>query len=161
LSDRDKIRLDDLDLHILDALLTDARATFKELAKNVNSNQKMVARRIEKLVKLGVIKSFTIDVDWAKLGLNCIAYMGTRTAPDISMIQKLYRFIEKEPRIVRADATIGVNEYVLLTIDRNVESLRENVATPLEALTSGISTSIITKNLKRLDYKSIIKLLKE
>jgi len=160
LSDRDKIELDYLDLRILDALLTDARATFKELAKNVDSNQKMVARRIEKLVKLGIIKSFTIEVDWAKLGLNCIAYMGTRTAPDVSTIQKLYRFIEKEPRIIRADATVGVNEYILLAIDRNVETLRENVATPLEPLTSGISTSIVTKNLK-LDYKSIIKLLKE
>ena len=153
--------LDDLDFSILQVLLRNSRVTFRELATNVKSDEKTVARRVERLVKLGVIKSFTIDADWAKLGLNNMAYISTRTAVDLAIREKLFAFFQKEPRILKVDATVGAYEYVLLAVDRDVSSLRENVAEPLEPLTAGLSTSLISKIVKLPNYESMIRLIKE
>ena len=62
-----------LDLAILGHLLSDGRIAFKELAKATGSDQRTVASRFQRLLKAGVIKSTTIEVDWSKVGLTATA----------------------------------------------------------------------------------------
>jgi hypothetical protein len=102
-----------------------------------------------------------VDIDYSKFGLNTFAYIGTRTTVDPTVREQLFNFFRTQPRILRAEATIGSYEYVFLAIDKDLPSLRENVNTPLEPLTAGLSTSIVSKTIKPLDNKLPLRLIRE
>jgi len=154
------LRLDELDFKILRILVANGRATFKGIAEEVGSDEKTTARRVAKLVNAGVIRRFVAEIDWSKLGVACIAYIGTRTSPDVSFRRRLFEAFERQPRVIRADATVGADEYVLLTMDKDIASLRENVIEPLEPLTAGISSSIVSKTIKQANYGQLLGLVK-
>jgi len=153
------LRLDELDLKILRVLTLDGRATFKTIAEKVGSDEKTTARRVAKLVQSGVILRFVAEVDWSKLGVTCVAHIGTRTSADASLRRSLFEAIEKQPRVVWAYATVGADEYVLLAMDKDIASLRQNVIDPLEPLTAGVSSSIVSKTIKQANYSQLIELV--
>ena len=152
--------LDELDFKILRSLADDGRATFKSIAEKVGSDEKTAARRVAKLVKSGIIHRFVAEIDWSKLGVTCVAHIGTRTSADASLRRSLFEALEKQPRVVWAYATVGADEYVLLAMDKDVVSLRENVVDPLEPLTAGISSSIVSKTIKQANYSQLLQLVK-
>jgi len=155
------MHLDLLDFKVLCVLVEDGRATFKSVAERVGSDEKTAARRVAKLARYGIIRRFVAELDWSKLGLTCVAHVGTRTPADVSLRRRLLEAIGQQPRVVQADATVGVDEYVLLAMDKDVETLRENVFEPLETLTAGISTSIVSKTIKQADYTQLLELVKD
>jgi DNA-binding Lrp family transcriptional regulator len=167
----DQPKLDALDLDILEVLLENSRIPLRKLAKAVGIEEKTVARRVSRLVEKGVVTRFTVEVDYGWLGLNAVAYVGTRTKVDASIREhltpygsiqeKLSEFFKTQPRILTAQSTIGANEYMFLATDKDVLSLRENVNAPLEPLTSGLSTSIISKTIKSPDHKLLMKLIRD
>ena len=134
--------VDSLDLTILDKLLANSRITFKELAEATHSDQRTIASRYQRLVKLGIIQSVTVQIDWSKIGLKTIAIIGTTTPAGEADRKKLLAFIEKECRVLEAFSTIGSHEYVMRVVDRDIAVLRNEVTTPLEPLTSGLDTSV-------------------
>jgi len=152
--------LDNLDFRILEALMDDGRIKFKHLAKQVHSDERKISRRVDRLIKMGIIKKFTVEIDWNKLGLNTEAYVGTRTAVDADVRKKLFNFFETEPRIIRVDSTVGAYEYLFHTISIDLHDFRDKIGTPLEPLTAGLSSSIISKNIKPPNYKSLFKIVK-
>ena len=153
----EKIKMDEIDLRILEALVDDGRITFKELAKKFGIDERMVSRRVERLVKEGVISRFTVDIDWSKLGFEMQAYVSTRTAVGEDLRTRLFEFFDTDPRIVRVDSTVGAYEYVLYAICRNLQDFRSKIGTPLEPLTAGLSTSIVSHHIKPLDYKPLLR----
>ncbi len=158
MADRKGKVLDSIDYEILGCLLKDCRMTFKQLAKMVGADERKVARRVERLVRLGVIKGFRTEVDWSKLGYGMSAIIGTRTAVDEKVRRELFRFFAKHPRIVQVESTVGSYEYVFRTISKDLKDLRDNVCTPLEPLTAGLSTSIVSSTIKEEDYSSLLRL---
>jgi len=160
-SGQNHLKLDKLDLDILEALLDNARIPFRKLARQVSSDEKTVARRVTRLAERGVVRRFTVDIDYSKFGLNAIAYVGTRTTVDAAVREELFRFFRTQPRILRAEATIGGYEYMFQAIDRDILSLRENVLTPLEPLTAGLSTSIVSKTIRPPNNQLLMRLIRE
>ncbi len=56
------IVLDKIDLTIIDILRKNARTPYTEIAKKLRLSEAAIRKRIDKLVRLGVIRRFTIDV---------------------------------------------------------------------------------------------------
>ena len=152
--------LDDLDFEILELLSRDGRAKFKDMAKALRVDERKVSRRIDRLVRIGVIKKFTIEIDWGKFGLNTMAYICTRTAAAPDVKNKLIKFFMEEPKVLRADSTIGAYEYVIQTVAIDPRDLRESIGSPLEPLTAGLSTSVISSSIKRADQASLLRAIK-
>ncbi len=73
-------KFDDLDFKILERLLDDSSSTLISLANSLNADKRSISRRINRLKEEGVIRKFTIDIDWTKLGMAMDAYVGTRTS---------------------------------------------------------------------------------
>ena len=151
-------RLDEVDYRILEALLADGRITFKQLATLTECEERKVSRRVARMVKSGLIRGFKADIDWAKLGLGMTAFVGTRTAVDETVRKKLFSFLNSNPRVVSVDATVGANEYVFKAISLDLQDLRNNICTPLEPLTAGLSTSIVSGPLKKEDDVPLLRL---
>ena len=55
---------------ILNILEKNSRMTINEISKQVNLSAPAVRERINKMVDLGIIKSYTIDIDYEKLGYD-------------------------------------------------------------------------------------------
>jgi len=62
-----KCELDEVDLKIIQALMKNARADFKDIASLVGVSDRTVARRIERLEACGVIKGYYVDLDHSLL----------------------------------------------------------------------------------------------
>ena len=153
--------LDSLDLAIMEKMLSDSRITLKELARITKSDQRTIAGRFDRMIKLGIVKRATIDVDWSKIGLTASAYMGSTTALGEEDRKKLFSFIREEPRIVQAEATIGSHEYFLKVVDVDIATLRGEICAPLEPLTVDLTTSIITSSIKNTDYAGLFRYLRK
>ncbi len=63
------LELDNLDIKILTHLLDDSRKSFNEIAKHCLTSVPTVKSRVDRLVELGVIRKFTIELDNSKLGI--------------------------------------------------------------------------------------------
>lgn len=63
------VELDNLDIKILAHLLENSRKSFQEIAKSCLTSVPTVKSRVDRLVELGVIRKFTIDIDNSKLGI--------------------------------------------------------------------------------------------
>jgi DNA-binding Lrp family transcriptional regulator len=113
------------------------------------------------MMKLGIIKQVTIDVDWSKVGLTTTGYIGSTTALGKEDVKKLFNFISSEPRIIEADTTIGAHEYFLKVIDLDIKTLRAEICAPLEPLTVDLTTSIITNPFKLADYNGLLSYLRK
>lgn len=66
---------DELDMKLLQELLTDSRRSVRQLAKSLNQSPSTVYNRINKLKEKNVIKRWTIALDYKKLDLNTTAYV--------------------------------------------------------------------------------------
>ncbi|HEY9206125.1 MAG TPA: winged helix-turn-helix transcriptional regulator [Candidatus Methanoperedens sp.] len=64
------VELDNLDVKILTHLLDDSRKSFQEIAKQCLTSVPTVKSRVDRLIELGVIRKFTLDIDFGKLGIS-------------------------------------------------------------------------------------------
>jgi DNA-binding Lrp family transcriptional regulator len=70
--------IDDLDRKIIRALNLNARRSFRELAKSVDTSVTAVINRVKKLEDAQVIKGYIPVVNQEYFGLNLIAIIGLR-----------------------------------------------------------------------------------
>jgi DNA-binding Lrp family transcriptional regulator len=57
------LNFDDIDLKILDILRENARIECKEIAQQVGSSDRTIARRIKKMEEMGIIKGYRVEVN--------------------------------------------------------------------------------------------------
>lgn len=65
-----KLRLDDINLKILDELSMDSRISMTDLADKVHVSRPAVCRRITQMEEYGIIKGFTVMIDWDRIELD-------------------------------------------------------------------------------------------
>ena len=65
-----KLRLDDINLKILDELSMDSRISMTDLAEKVHVSRPTVQRRITQMEEYGIIKGFTVMIDWDRIELD-------------------------------------------------------------------------------------------
>ncbi|MCS6767284.1 MAG: Lrp/AsnC family transcriptional regulator [Candidatus Nitrosocaldus sp.] len=69
-------KIDELDMRIVSELMKDASISVPRLSRKINVNASVVYSRIKRLVKLGLIKKYTIVVNEEMLGYNVKAVTG-------------------------------------------------------------------------------------
>ncbi len=104
------VELDNLDIKILAHLLENSRKSFQEIAKSCLTSVPTVKSRVDRLVELGVIRKFTIDIDNSKLGIpeamllvNVKPHAVSRVAEELAgleEVKELYVTSDSEAAIV-------------------------------------------------------------
>ena len=79
-------KLDDKDQKIIEVLREDASLSTYQISKKANIPVTTVHNRLKKLKDTGVIKKYTIDIDFAKIGreIGAITFMSV----DCAMLKK-------------------------------------------------------------------------
>jgi DNA-binding Lrp family transcriptional regulator len=156
-----QFHIDDLDTKILEALLDDGRVKYKELSKKLHVDERLISRRVDRLVDLKVITKFTAEIDWKELGLGMQAFICTRTGAGENLMYSFHAMLKSQSRIVSAETTIGAYEYIIYTISKDLQDFRTKVGFPLEPFATNLATSIISDPIKSTDYKPLLHLVSE
>lgn len=123
----------DLDLEILKVLEKDARIPAKELAVMLDSDEKTVEKKIEKLQRDGVIRKFITSINWKKTGRhNVSAIIQVKVVPqERSGFAKICKELSKDPRVT--DVVVASGEYDLnLTVEaENIDDMSKFVTEKL------------------------------
>ncbi len=98
--------IDKLDLEILKILTRDSKVTYSEIAHQLKVSNTTIHVRVKRLLRLGVIKNFTITIDYDKLGFNYTCYMGIYL-DKASQYDKALLELKKIKNITGMDFTTG------------------------------------------------------
>ncbi|WP_139293338.1 AsnC family transcriptional regulator, partial [Mycobacterium tuberculosis] len=63
------MKIDDIDKKIIDVLSEDSRLSMSALGRKINLSSPSVTDRVRKMESFGIIKKYTLEVDYEKLGL--------------------------------------------------------------------------------------------
>ena len=72
------IKLDEIDIKILDLLNKDGRMSYRKISRELDVSVGTVHNRIDKFIKTGVIKKFVPQIDHSKLGYKLTTIIGVR-----------------------------------------------------------------------------------
>ena len=150
---------DEIDLLILESMAMDANTSFKQIAQKLKVDQRTIAKRISTMEEKGVLRS-TIDIDWSRLGLAIVTYVGAETGLGEKDVARLHEYIKKDPRITEAYSTIGGQEYYFKVVETDLQSLRE-VLSPFEPITAKLTSSIVSSQIKKHDDVSLLRFLRQ
>ncbi|MBI4648386.1 MAG: Lrp/AsnC ligand binding domain-containing protein [Bacteroidia bacterium] len=97
--------IDELDLQIITILLKDAKVPYKEIAKQLKVSLGTIHVRIKKMESLNIIKGFTLDANYYRLGFTITAFIGLII--NGKLYEKVAEGLEKIEEIVELHHTTG------------------------------------------------------
>jgi Lrp/AsnC family leucine-responsive transcriptional regulator len=104
--------VDDIDRHILTALVDDGRLTYQELARLVRLSANAVADRVRRLRGSGVLGGYHAELDLAALGRTLVALTDVRLREDVQRAD-FERGLRTVPQVIWAAHTTGEYDYQL------------------------------------------------
>ncbi|HWO78786.1 MAG TPA: Lrp/AsnC family transcriptional regulator [Bacillus sp. (in: firmicutes)] len=68
------MKIDSIDKQIIDELSENSRLSMSEIGRKINLSSPSVTERVRRMESFGIIKKYTLEVDYEKLGLpiQCI-----------------------------------------------------------------------------------------
>lgn len=112
------MKIDDLDFKIIAELKKDSRLSMRELGRKISLSAPSVTERVRRLESFGVIKKYTLDIDYQKVGLpvSCIIEATVKNGE----YERFKAYIERLPNIEFCYRIAGGACYMLKI---NAESL--------------------------------------
>ncbi|MFD9035140.1 Lrp/AsnC family transcriptional regulator [Streptomyces sp. NPDC059567] len=114
---------DATDWRILQALQTEGRASFAELARAVSMSASAVTERVRRLEEAGVIAGYTAVVDQERLGLPILAFVRLRY-PN-GNYKPFHDLVAITPEILEAHHVTGDDCFVIKVAARSMKHLEE------------------------------------
>ncbi|MFI8520175.1 Lrp/AsnC family transcriptional regulator [Streptomyces sp. NPDC085481] len=114
---------DATDWRILEALQTQGRASFAELARAVAMSASAVTERVRRLEEAGVIAGYTAVVDQERLGLPILAFVRLRY-PN-GNYKPFHDLVANTPEVLEAHHVTGDDCFVLKVAARSMKHLEE------------------------------------
>jgi len=121
-------RLDEVDQKIIEHLRENARTTFVDIGKALDISDATVYNRVKRLMEMGVIKRFTIEVDETAIGKGTSGFILVSVKPgtvkdvskqlvEIERVSEVYEIHGSEDIIVKARAkNLGRLRSVILNV---------------------------------------------
>jgi Lrp/AsnC family leucine-responsive transcriptional regulator len=94
--------LDDVDRRLLALLAADSRMSQRRLARELRMSPPAVGERLARLERSGVIRGYTVRIDWSAVGyeLAYLAVTATHGADQAAILERLHALPEVEDIVV-------------------------------------------------------------
>jgi Lrp/AsnC family leucine-responsive transcriptional regulator len=125
-------RIDENDLKIIEILSANARSSLRDIAAIVNMSPSSIRNRMERLVELGVIRRYTLDLDRRKLGLEVQVVVLITSRPGTSDI--IYRKLSAYKEISNVLRTSGPANFICMIQVEDISRLARFITGDLEKL---------------------------
>ena len=125
-------RIDKKDLRIIEMLTKNARISLRDIGAVVNLSPSSVRNRMERLVDIGVIKRYTLEVDHRKLGyeIQVIVLITSRPAES----DRLFTALKGYHQIYEVLRTSGPSNFICMVRVRDIAELTKFITGELEKL---------------------------
>lgn len=151
------LKLDAVDIKILEVLQGDARITTKALADQLNLSTTPVFERVKRLEREGLIKKYVALVDNKRLGLRLIAFISiSLTKHSRSYLEKFVKEVEQYPEVMECYHIAGNYDFLLKVVVRSMEVYETFVLTKLSTIANlgqVQSSFVLSENLHTTAYK--------
>jgi Lrp/AsnC family transcriptional regulator for asnA, asnC and gidA len=115
------LKLDDIDEKILSILQKNARATFTEIAKQLNLSEAAVRKRVKKLEKSGIIKNYITNINYSSVG-KIASILGIDTTPeDYLKVVKYLKELKKENSFILELYTSTGDHMIMMKVVFNTQ----------------------------------------
>lgn len=138
-------QLDNLDKKILKLVVADARIPFLEVARACNVSGAAIHQRIQKLIKLGVIKGSEYIVNPEKIGYETCAYVGLYLQ-DPSSFDDVVEKLRQIPEVTECHYTTGGYDMFIKIYARNNHHMLNIIHDKLQPLGLSRSETIVSFN---------------
>ncbi|MBB4981899.1 MULTISPECIES: Lrp/AsnC family transcriptional regulator [Streptomyces] len=130
---------DATDWRILEALQSEGRASFAELARAVSMSPSAVTERVRRLEDAGVITGYTAIVDQDRLGLPILAFVRLRYPH--GNYKPFHDLLDTTPEVLEAHHVTGDDCFVLKVAARSMKHL-EGISGKIATL-GAVTTSVV------------------
>ncbi|MBI2672800.1 Lrp/AsnC family transcriptional regulator [Candidatus Woesearchaeota archaeon] len=121
-----EVKLDKKDIKILSLLNKNSRANYVEISKIVNLTPNGITNRIKNLKKSGIISSYTISLDWKKLGYEWYGVQLKLTKFGEEVDRRLINYFKNHERIIFYYKYLGgIWDYDIGVIVKDSNELRD------------------------------------
>lgn len=151
--------MDAVDIHILERLQQDGRATQHELAKEVSLSQSSVAERIRKLEERGVIRGYAAKVDAVALGKEITAFVGV-SLDHPRYFDDFAAAIKDIDEVLECHRVAGDDSYLLKVKTTSPAALDDLLVGALRLL-PGVTRTHTTIALRSLKEESFVRVAAE
>lgn len=132
--------IDTLDMKIISCLIDDAKRTYRSIAKETGVCEATVKNRIDDLKEKGVIKKFTVVLDYHKLGRAIKAFIGLKVQP--AKLPSIVEHMKEHPDVFVLYRTSGDVDLLFEVIFERMEDL--NTFLENELALDGILGTVVT-----------------
>ena len=109
---------DSTDLKILAELVQNAKSSFVDIGKKLELHPNVVAYRVNKLERLGIIKDYTTRLDLEKLGLSEQIFVAANL-PGNSEREQILEKIASMPQTIQVVSSLGDPESIVFRAGKN------------------------------------------
>ena len=146
--------LDEKDLRVLDELKENAKRTTSQISKRVNLPITTVHNRIKKLEKLGIIKRYTVELDYKKLDKPMTAYVMVQVIYMLpSGIKVMQEDVAKEikglPGVELVELLTGGTDILVKVRVKDVDELNDFIIRKLRKIegVDKVQTSVVLSKI--------------
>ncbi|NHI83731.1 MAG: Lrp/AsnC family transcriptional regulator [Candidatus Thorarchaeota archaeon] len=125
-------KIDKYDRKIIELLSEDARSSLRDIGKKVKLSASSVRNRMARLVEIGVIKSYTLDVDWRKVGYDIQVLLLISSWS--SSVKEIYNTLIEQDEILQVFWTSGPANLVCLLRVRDMNELSQFITEKLDRI---------------------------
>lgn len=98
--------IDSIDVKILNSLIENGRVAITKVARALSISNVATQQRVTKLEKSGVIRGYSVDIDYTKLGYTTVAYIGI-FLEKAKNYESVIEEMKSVPEILEAHFTTG------------------------------------------------------
>jgi Lrp/AsnC family leucine-responsive transcriptional regulator len=125
-------KTDKYDLKIIELLSEDSRSSLRDIGKKVKLSASSVRNRMARLVEIGVIKQYTLDVDWRKLGYDIQVLLLISSWS--SSVKEIYESLTELDEILQVFWTSGPANLVCLVRVHDMNELSQFITEKLDRI---------------------------
>ncbi len=149
------MKIDELDKEILGVLEGNSRLSLRKIAELLEVSPSTVGERVDALIKNGVIKRFTVQIDPDELGLNCSLLVLLKVDPCID-VKKISKDLTKIPAVCYVYRITGEFNFMLLSRASDREKATDilNKISRIKGITA-VNSSWILRTVKETPFHRI------
>tara|TARA_Y100000310_G_scaffold313960_1_gene362904 strand:- start:715 stop:1161 length:447 start_codon:yes stop_codon:yes gene_type:complete len=115
------MEIDKTDKKILNVVLENSRLSYREVAKKVGVSVVTILKRVKLLQKEKIIKSYTAELDYEKIGYDIHILVKLRIAK--GMLFEVEKKIAKDPHVFAVYDIMGVFDAIIIAKFKNRRSM--------------------------------------
>ena len=119
--DCNEVKVDNIDLEIIDLLSINGRMSFSAIAKEIGKSIDTISKRYKKLVKCNILK-VVIQINPIKLGYKCMMMFNLSFSAKVSLVEKRNEII-MIPNVIHLVKTRGRFDFSVYAFVQDIEQL--------------------------------------